>query len=124
MNSNDDFILFLDKQCDPFITLRPTTITFSSIAVALLDNAPYVHMYVDEKNKRIAFKTCENEKGAIQFYVKKDDSKQTLVRIAGKAKIETIMRLASIEDCSNGIRFYGYYDNTFDGLIFNLNEKD
>ena len=122
MQTFDNFTLFIDKQNDPFITLRSTTITFSIASVELLKYPEYVHMYVDEKNKLVAYKACPNEKGAIHFYEKKDESKQSLVRLAGKEKINALMKLASIEECGKGIRFYGYYDEKNEALIFDMKQ--
>ena len=124
MDGFDNFTMYIEKQNEPFITLRPTTITFSIVAVELLNYAEFVHMFVDEKNKRVAFKACPKESGAIQFYVKRDESKQILVRLAGKEKIIILMRLASIEDCSKGIRYYGYYDQKNEALIFDMDQHN
>ena len=44
-----------------------------------------------------------------------------LVRLAGKEKINTLIRLASIEDCGKGIRYYSYYDQKNKALIFDMN---
>ena len=122
MEGFENFSMFLDKQNEPFITLRSTTITFSIVAIELLKYAEFVHMFVDERNKRVAFKACPNEKGAIQFFVKKDESKQLLVRLAGKEKINMLMKLAGIDDCGKGIRYYGYYDQKNDALIFDMDQ--
>ena len=122
MDGFDNFTMYIEKQNEPFITLRPTTITFSIVAIELLNYSEFVHMFVDEKNKKVAFKACPKEKGAIQFYAKRDESKQILVRLAGKEKINLLMRLASIEDCGKGIRYYGYYDQNNEALIFDMDQ--
>ena len=120
MESFDNFEIFMDKKDIPFITVRPTTITFSIVSIELLEYSKFVHMYIDRVNKKVAFKTCDEDSAAIRFYNQTGNEKQWLVRISGKDKINTLMQLAGITDCGKGIRFYGYYDEANKALIFNL----
>ena len=122
MEGFDNFSVFIDKKDTPFITLRSTTITFSVVAIELLEYSRYVHMLVDMTNKKIAFKQCDNDKAAIPFYIKEKNEKQLLVRLSGKDKIDTIMNLAGINDCGKGIRFYGYFDDKNKALIFDMKQ--
>ena len=93
----------------PFLTLRDTTITFSKLAVEMLEFSPYVHMYTDNKRCIAAFVPCENDSSAIPFYKKPKEGKQLLVRVSGKERIKALMDAAGIDDCGKGLRFYGYF---------------
>ena len=93
----------------PFLTLRETTITFSKLAVEMLEFAPYVHMFTDKKKCVAAFVPCEHDSSAIPFYKEPKEGKQLLVRISGKERIKALMDTAGITDCGKGLRFYGYF---------------
>ena len=122
MEGFGNFSVYLGNTNKPFVTLRSTTITFSTIAIEQLKYSKYVHMLVDLDNKKVAFKACELDEGAILFYTEERNKKQLLVRISGKDRIGIMMRLAGIEDCGKGIRFYGFYDQKNDALIFDMTQ--
>lgn len=93
----------------PFITIRETTITFSKLAVELLEFPPFIHMYTDDQSHVAAFVACEKDASAIPFFKKPKEGKQLLVRVSGKERIKALMDAAGINDCGKGLRFYGYF---------------
>ena len=93
----------------PFLTLRETTITFSKLAVEMLEFTPYIHMYTDKKRRIAAFVPCDNDVTAIPFCKERSDGKQLLVRVSGRDRIKALMETAEIQEVGKGIRFYGYF---------------
>lgn len=116
----DSFEMVKDTKDGPFITLRNTTITFSKVAVECLDYAEYVHMFLDRQNRRVAFQPCNKDDSALTFCVQPKKGMQLLVRITGKAKAKMLMDIAQIDDCGNGIRYYGTYHKEENLLIISL----
>ena len=112
----------------PFLMLRDTTITFSKLAVEMLEFSPYVHMYTDNKRRIAAFVPCANDASAISFYKKPKEGKQLLVRVSGKERIKALMDAAGIDDCGKGLRFYGYFIEDEKTLVIEMtpskDEKD
>ena len=106
------FIDGMDQYTDkekPFLTLRESTITFSKLAVEMLEFSPYVHMYTDQKRRIAAFVPCEKDSSAIPFFKGRAEGKQLLVRVSGRERIKALMDIAGIENCGKGVRFYGYF---------------
>ena len=106
----------------PFLTLRDSSITFSMLAVELLDFSPYINMYLDRKKHIIAFVPCDSEKNeyAIPFYKEPKEGKQRLVRLSGKDRVKTLMEVADITNCGKGMRFYGYYIEDEKTLVIDM----
>ena len=121
------FVDSMKKYCDPerpFITLRDTTITFSKLAVEMLEYSPFIHMYTDADRHISAFVPCENDPSAIAFYKEPKSGKQMLVRISGKDRIKALMETAGITDCGKGIRYYGYYIEKEKTLVIEMNNQN
>ena len=93
----------------PFITMRETTVTFSKLAVEMLEYSPYVHMYTDDKQHVAAFVPCGKDSSAIPFYKEPKEGQQMLIRISGRERIKALMDAAGISNCGKGLRFYGYF---------------
>ena len=106
----------------PFLTLRETTITFSMLAVEMLEFSPYVTMYLDRKKHIAAFVPSKKDEFAIPFYKEPKKGKQRLVRLSGKDRVKTLMDVAGITDCGKGKRFYGYYIEDEKTLVVDMAE--
>lgn len=102
----DSFVLVSDRD-RPFITLRERSITFSKSAIEKLHFSPYVHMYIDQKGRKVAFQESENDEDAIAFYKEPKEGRPVLVRISDKKKTKMMLDVAGVEGSEKGIRFYG-----------------
>ena len=119
----DAFELVTNGRDRPFITLRNRSITFSKTAIEALNNSAYVHMYLDKKGRRVAFTPCDNDEAAVPFYQAPKEGRSVLVRISDKEKAVMVMELARIQDCGNGLRFYGQWIPEESILLFDLEKE-
>lgn len=123
----DGFKMVEEKRVNkdmPYITLRNRSINFSKKAIEDLNYAKYVHMYVDEKGKRVAFVPCADEDNAIAFYRKPKEGRQLLVRLSDVKKAKMLMNLAGIDDCGKGLRFYGEFYKEEMTLVISMDLKE
>ena len=104
----DTFELISDKN-KPYITVRERSITFSKSAIDLLKYTAYVHMYIDRKGKKAAFKATDCDENAIAFYKKPKEGYPVFVRISDISKTKLLLDLAGEKGSEKGIRFYGEY---------------
>ena len=118
----DEFELVGNDKERPFITLRNRSITFSKTGIEYLKFTPYVHMYLDRKGRRVAFTKSENDSAAIQFFQPPKEGRSVLVRISDKEKANMVMKIAQIQDCGKGIRYYGEWIPDEELLVFDLKD--
>ena len=102
----DSFVLVSDKE-QPFITLRDRSITFSKSAIEKLNFTAYVHMFIDEAAKKVAFQESQKDEDAILFYKQPKKGRPVFVRISDKKKTQMMLDLAGVEASEKGVRFYG-----------------
>lgn len=106
----------------PFITLRERTITFSKSSVEELGFPAFVLMYVNRKERKVAFRASENTPDSIAFYKKPKEGLPVLVRISDKKKASMLAEIAGVEASDKGIRFYGEFFRDEKIICFDLSE--
>ena len=116
-------LIDLDEE-RPFFTLRSTFISFSIKSVKMLGYAPYVHVYLDEKRRTVAFQACEEDGQAVEFYHKPEQGKQALIRIASKKLCQKLMEMGGKEVKTGGIRYYGTFLEEDRALLFALSHGE
>ena len=117
------FELVDSGRAKPFITLRESSITFSKGAVQFLNYPEYVHMYIDHKGRRVAFKACEDDDAAFVFYRKPKEGRSMLVRISGKGYANKVIDLAGVEVGKKGLRYYGQFVEDEGILVFDMSQE-
>lgn len=117
----DSFELVSDKS-RPFITVRERSITFSKTAIELLHFSAYVHMYIDKKNKIVAFQETENDDDAIAFYRDPKEGRSVFIRISDTKKAQLILNLAETNPTENGLRIYGKHIEEEKLIAFKLSD--
>ena len=120
MSVLDGFELFQPDNSRPFITLRSHSITFSKRAVECLEYTEYVHMYIDETHKKVAFQVAQLDSRSMVFYQKPQPGKNMLVRISNKDIAFKLAALAGIQVDKRGIRCFGEYIEEEKLIMFDL----
>jgi len=122
MAYTEKYNLKLDKNIDtkPYITIAEYGITFPSDTLKCLGYAEHVHVYYDDENKVVAFKSCKKDEYSYPL-CKKTQKIQRFVRWSGHRHRDHIANLIDAKLTKKGIRLDGKYLEDEDILIFELN---
>lgn len=104
-----------------FITLYKHYFTFSTAASQALKEPEYLHMYVDRKNKKVAFKPCTQDNAAITFCVKTPTGLRR-ASIFSRSKVSLLREMAGLQNSEDnkGIRFPAEYIEKEETLLVDL----
>lgn len=70
---------------------------------------------------RLTFKACnENNESAFGFYKKPKPGRSMMVRISSRVQQASLMEMAGLTDCRNGVRFYGTFIEDEKLLLFDM----
>lgn len=104
------------------VSITENGIAFSKTTIVKMDKVPYVKLFIDEGNKRIAIQKAKKEdEGAINFY---SNQKIVSVRWNNKELLKTIARMMDWELSGNVYKVDGDYIAEDEAMIFDLKEAE
>lgn len=104
------------------VSITENGIAFSKTTIVKMDKVPYVKLFIDEGNKRIAIQKANKEdEGAINFY---SNQKIVSVRWNNKELLKTIARMMDWELSGNVYKVDGDYIAEDEAMIFDLKEAE
>lgn len=102
------------------ISITENGVSFSKTCVIKMDKCPYVKLFIDETDKRIAIQKAQKEDdGSITFYNAK---KIISVRWNNKELLKTISKMMGWELRGNVFKADGDYNVTEEAMIFDLKD--
>lgn len=104
------------------VSITENGIAFSKTTIVKMDKVPYVKLYIDEGNKRIAIqKASKEDEGAINFY---SNQKIVSVRWNNKELLKTIARMMDWGLSGNVYKVDGDYIAEDEAMIFDLKKAE
>lgn len=104
------------------VSITENGIAFSKTTIVKMDKVPYVKLFIDEENKRIAIQKANKEdEGAINFY---SNQKIVSVRWNNKELLKTIARMMDWELSGNVYKVDGDYIAEDEAMIFDLKRAE
>lgn len=104
------------------VSITENGIAFSKTTIVKMDKVPYVKLFIDEGNKRIAIqKANKDDEGAINFY---SNQKIISVRWNNKELLKTIARMMEWELSGNVYKVDGDYIAEDEAMIFDLKKAE
>ena len=104
------------------VSITENGIAFSKTTIVKMDKVPYVKLFIDEGNKRIAIQKANKEdEGVINFY---SNQKIVSVRWNNKELLKTIARMMDWELSGNVYKVDGDYIAEDEAMIFDLKKAE
>ena len=104
------------------VSITENGIAFSKTTIVKMDKVPYVKLFIDEGNKRIAIQKANKEdEGVINFY---SNQKIVSVRWNNKELLKTIARMMDWELSGNVYKVDGDYIAEYEAMIFDLKKAE
>lgn len=104
------------------VSITENGIAFSKTTIVKMDKVPYVKLYIDEGNKRIAIqKASKEDEGVINFY---SNQKIVSVRWNNKELLKTIARMMDWELSGNVYKVDGDFIAEDEAMIFDLKKAE
>lgn len=104
------------------VSVTENGIAFSKTAIVKMDKTPYVKLFIDEQNKRIAIqKTTEKDDGAIAFY---NEQKTVSVRWNNKELLKTLSKMMEWDLKGTVYKVDGDYLSDEEAMIFDLKDAE
>ena len=104
----------------PFISLSKYGVTFSRLALSLLSDAAYVHIFLDRKNLKFAVQPCEQDEAAMELVRSEQKKSQRFVRWGNRDLLRTLCSLSGSDISKGTVRINGEYHPEEDVMIFDL----
>ena len=122
MSLFENFTPFNFEEGNPTVSITKNGVTFNRAAVLKLNYPSHVILLINEDDKKIAIKVCnENDDNSASFY-KKKDANIILVRWNSKDLLNTISTLMNWTLSENGYRIEGILIKEESAIIFDLNK--
>lgn len=119
----ENYSLFKLENPTVFISVTEYGITFSKNAAHSLGTPEYVHVYLNEEEKKMLVVPCEKDKDAFRFYKLTIDGKLTFVRWTNRNLINAVIGMIEKKETHTGVRVYGEYLKAENYLIFDLKKS-
>lgn len=106
----------------PYVTLTGRMLAFSKSSIDMLDQAPFVHVLLNEEEKVLLVEESGEDSTSIAFVRPVPKGRQLLVRWGSREILDPIREIIGSDNCKTAIRIWGKYYPEHKAIKYDLKD--